>query len=76
MSQAQNIASKVASDILFLAVPGLSFMVTLSWRDFILEYYNDKFKHMDKGEQLFVKKLMLAFGVTIITLILLFFVRR
>jgi uncharacterized membrane protein YoaK (UPF0700 family) len=68
----QQIVNKVLGDVRFLLLPGLAFMVTLSWRDFINQYYND---HLYTEDEIYIKKLRMAVIITIITLLALYFLK-
>ena len=67
-----RVLKKIEADTMFLILPAISIIFSLTWRDFINEYFD---QYMVKDEVLLKRKFYLAVIVTLIALLVLYFVR-
>ena len=67
-----KIAQQLSSNFLFLIIPAVSLIVSLSWKDFIDEYFD---KYMVDDREIVRRKFILAVLVTSIAIAMLYFVK-
>jgi ABC-type Mn2+/Zn2+ transport system permease subunit len=57
---------KLASDILFIMLPAFSIIITMAWRELLLEYINTKYDHLSDLERKTLVTLMVSvIGITV-----------
>ncbi len=63
---------KLASDILFIMLPAFSIIITMAWRELLLEYVNNTYKHLSDLE----RKTLITIIVSTIGIIIFYLFRE
>lgn len=57
---------KLSSDILFIMLPAFSIIITMAWRELLLEYINSRYKHLsDLERKVLITAIVSCIGVTV-----------